>query len=251
MIARPIFNELRIKNMMSNLAHRLHRLSLAVAVLATSATAAAADVQAVAQTMPAQPAAPDQGTAAANPGPSISGFRTAQFGMTEAEVRHAIATGFSLPASAISQGVNGIQHTDVLSANVPNLVPGGGTASVSYVFGYQSHKLIEVNVLWSRQIDPSLTPQQLYQNGESLQQYFAGEGFPPQRSAGNIATASGILLFRATDPSGNAVLLILSGTTTKDPKSQDKSFLNPTALTLAYAADAQHPDVFQLNKGSF
>jgi hypothetical protein len=84
-----------------------------------------------------------------------------------------------------------------------------------------------------------------------LQQYFAGEGFPPQRSAGNIATASGILLFRATDLSGNAVLLILSGSMTKDPKSPDKSVLLPTTLTLAYAANAQHPDIFQLAKGSF
>ena len=90
----------------------------------------------------------------------------------------------------------------------------------------------------------------LYQNGESLQQYFASEGFPAQRSTGNVATPQGGLLFRATDPTGNAVLLILSGTMSKDPKTGN-SILAPAALNLAYAMDPQHPDVFQLAKGSF
>ena len=139
----------------------------------------------------------------------------------------------------------------MLTANVPNLIPSGGTARVSYVFGYQTHRLIEVNVLWAKSVDPKATPALLYQNGQSLQQYFAGEGFPPQRSTGNIATSSGLLLFRATDPSNNVVLLVLSGKISKDPKSTDKSFLDPEALTLVYATDPQHPDVFHLGKGSF
>jgi len=190
------------------------------------------------------------GPANNNSGPAIAGFRKADFGMTEAQVREAIKSDFNLPASAVTAAENVLQHTQVLSVQVPDLVPGGGTAAVSYVLGYQTHRLIEVNILWSPQIDPKITGSILYQNGESLQQYFAGEGFPPERSTGNVATPNGILLFRATDASANAVLLILSGTMTKDPKS-DKSILGPTALTLAYAADPQHPDIFQLAKGSF
>jgi hypothetical protein len=220
-------------------------------VLATGAAllAAGAGNASLAQTASAPAASSDQ-SATANPGPSITGFRNATFGMTEAQVRSVIETGFKLPASAITSGVNDIQHTAVLNVRVPDLVPGGGTANVAYVFGYQSHKLMEVNVLWAKAVDPAITPQMIYQNGESLQQYFAGEGFPPQRSSGNIATPNGILLFRASDTTGNAVLLILSGTMAKDPKS-DKSILTPAALTLAYAADPQHPDIFQLSKGSF
>jgi hypothetical protein len=189
-------------------------------------------------------------TAATAAGPSINGFRNAKFGMSESQVRGAIETEFNTPASAITQTENSLQHTAVLSVQVPNLVPGGGTAAISYVFGYQSHKLMEVNILWSPEIDPKTTPQMLYQNGESLQQYFAGEGFPADRSTGNVATPNGVLLFRATDPTGNAVLLILSGTISKDQKL-GKSVLSPTTLTLAYAADPLHPDVFQLPKGSF
>jgi hypothetical protein len=189
-------------------------------------------------------------SAATQAGPVIAGFRSANFGMTEAQVRGVIEKTFKLSGSAINAAENPLQHTQVLSVQVPDLVPDGGTAAVSYVFGYQTHKLIEVNIVWSPQIDPKITPAALYQNGESLQQYFAEEGFPADRSTGNVATPNGILLFRATDMSGNAVLLILSGAISKDPKS-DKTVLSPQALTLEYAADPLHPDVFQLAKGSF
>jgi hypothetical protein len=197
-------------------------------------------------TMPADVATASAG----DTGPSIAGFRGANFGMTQAQVRGLIETDFRIAPAAINDGENPLQHTQVLTVQVPDLVPGGGTASVSYVFGYTTHRLIEINILWSAQIDPKITPAMLYQNGESLQNYFATEGFPADRSTGNVATANGILLFRATDGTGNAVLLILSGAMAKDPKS-DKSILSPAALTLAYAANPQHPDIFQLTKGSF
>ena len=184
-------------------------------------------------------------------GPAVDGFRSAKFGMSENQVRSAIESDFNIQASAITEAQNQLQRTMVLSVQVPDLVPGGGAAAVSYVFGFQSHKLMEVNILWSPEIDAKTTPAMLYQDGQSLQQYFASEGFPADRSTGNIATPNGVLLFRATDATGNAVLLILSGSITKDPKDDKKSVLNPSTLTLAYAADPMHPDVFQLTKGSF
>lgn len=203
------------------------------------------------QLSPAQAVATGTAPAAGmEAGPAIDGFRSAKFGMTESAVRGAIAADFKISGSGVTKAENPLQRTTVLSVRVPNLVPQGGTATVSYVLGYQSHRLIQVNILWSSEIDPKTTPAMLYQDGESLQQYFAGEGFPPGRSAGNIATPNGVLLFRATDTGGNAVLLILSGTLTKNQKDKTTA-LHPTTLTLAYAADAMHPDVFQLAKGSF
>jgi hypothetical protein len=187
---------------------------------------------------------------AANAGTSITGFRNAQFGMTQAEVLAAIESEFKLPASAVKHGINNMQRTTVMAVAVPDLLPGGGVASVSYIFGYQTHKLIEINILWSKATDPKMTPAMLYQSGESLQQYFAGAGYAPDRSTGNIAMPDGILLFRTTDLTGNAIVLTLSGIVKKDSKS-DKATLDPTALALAYAADPLHPDVFQLPKGSF
>jgi hypothetical protein len=182
--------------------------------------------------------------------PSIDGFRNAKFGMTESQVKSAIEAEFKTPASAITEAENQLQHTEVLSVLLPNLVPDGGSAAVSYVFGYQSHKLIQVNILWSPEIDPKITAAMLNQNGGALQQYFAGEGFSPDHSAGNVAIPGGEILFRGTDATGNAVALILSGSATKDQKT-GKTVVSLTGLTLTYAANALHPDVFQLAKGSF
>jgi hypothetical protein len=202
-------------------------------------------------TRPAQAAdTPPAANANEAAGPTIDGFRGAKFGMTEAQVRAAVAAEFNVPASSITATENQLQRTAVLGVRIPGLVPQGGIAAISYVFGYQSHKLMQVNILWSPEIDPKTTAQMLYQNGETLQQYFASEGFPADRSTGNIATPNGVLLFRATDPGGNVVLLILSGTITKNQKDNNTQ-LNPNALTLAYAANPLHPDVFQLSKGSF
>lgn len=226
----------------------LHKRCLRLLLLGAASLGIAGAHPAWAQASAASTAASAPATADA--GPAVDGFRTAKFGMTESALRSAITKDFNLPASAITTAENSLQRTTVLSVTVPDLVPGGGAAEVSYVLGYQSHKLIEVNILWSAEIDPKITPTMLYQDGQSLQQYFAGEGFPPERTSGNIATPNGVLLFRATDTSGNAVLLILSGNITKDQKS-DKTVLSPNTLTLAYAADPLHPDVFQLTKGSF
>lgn len=192
---------------------------------------------------------PDQ-LQANSSGASITGFRNAEFGMTQAQVLAVINTEFNIPGSAVKRSLNNVQRTAVLNISVPNLIPGGGAASVSYIFGYQSHGLIEVNILWSQATDSKITAATLYQNGESLQQYFAAAGFSPDRSTGNIAMPNGILLFRATDSSANAILLMLTGIVKKD-QNASKGTLYPTALTLAYAANPLHPDVFSLPKGSF
>lgn len=185
---------------------------------------------------------------AAVDGPAIDGFRGAKFGMTQAQARSAIEGDFHLPGSAITETENQVQHTTVLGVQIADLVPQGGTAAISYVFGYQSHRLIGVDILWSPEIDPDTTPQMLVQDGEMLQQYFASEGFAAPRTTGNITTSYGVLLFRSTDSSGNEVLLILSGKVEKVPHSGEAQ-LAPAALTLAYSANALHPDVFQFGKG--
>jgi len=223
--------------------HHKPLLRRRVLTLAMAGMIGAGGLQAAAAT------APPQSGLTAN-GPAILGFRKAYFGMTQDQVRATIAADFALPASAIIASENAVQHTPVLTVHVPDLMPGGGTALVNYIFGFQSRRLMEVTVLWSGGTDPKITPALLVQNGESLQQYFAHEGFPAGRVTGNIAIPAGVLLFRATDEGGNAVLLILAGKLVKEQKT-NKAVLNPTALTLAYAADPAHPDIFKINKGSF
>ncbi|MGH7120479.1 MAG: hypothetical protein ACREFP_16070 [Acetobacteraceae bacterium] len=186
----------------------------------------------------------------AAPGPAIIGFRSARFGMTEAAVRAAIADDFRLPSSAVRRSQNPVDRTTILAVRVADLAPGTGRAVVSYVFGYRSHALIEVNIVWSKAGDPHLTPEQLTVIGARLQAYFSAEGFPRARSAINVPLPDGLLLFRTIDAAGRAIALVLSGSIKNEAKS-GKRVLTPTALSLAYAVDAAHPDVFRLKKGSF
>jgi hypothetical protein len=215
---------------------------LLIAPSAASAQAAVPSDQAPAPTTPAPPVAPPV---------VIDGFRSAHFGMTEAEVRKAIEADFKLTGSAVKPSDNPVERTHVLSVTVPDLVPDSGKATIDYVFGFKSQRLIEVNLAWSAATDPANKPTTLLHTGATLQAYFQGETFPPGQSVANAMLANGaLLLFRGTDPAAHTVVLLLSGPVKQDTK-EHKAQMTPTVLSLVYAADAVHPDVFRLQKGAF
>ena len=197
-------------------------------------------------TTPLPPSLPAQAAEA-----RIDGFRSAHFGMSEAEVRRAIEANFRLSGRAVVAAENPVQRTAVLRIRTADLIPDGGTAQIDYIFGYRSHTLMEVNILWSAATDPKNTPARLVTDGAALQAYFQREGFAPERTVRNAVLPDGnVMLFRATDTAGHAVVLVLSGKRDK-PAKDASSRLTPTALALAYAADPANPDVFQLKKGTF
>lgn len=207
----------------------------------------------------AQAAIPsDQTPATAAPAPAesappvaIDGFRSAHFGMTEAEIRKAIDADFKLTGAAVHVNENPVERTRALSVTVPGLVPDSGKAVIDYVLGFKSQRLIEVNVVWSAAGDPINKPDTLLHTGGTLQAYFQGETFPAGQSVANAMLANGsLLLFRGTDPGGHTVVLVLSGPVKQDTK-EHKAQMTPTVLSLVYAADAAHPDVFHLQKGAF
>jgi hypothetical protein len=196
------------------------------------------------QAVPAAPTAP-----AAGPQADVKGFRSADFGMTEAEVRAAIGRDFGIHGSAIHSSANAIEQTHILQVTVPDLIPKGGVASVAYVFGYQSKRLFHVQVVWSKDKDPSLTPQQLLTNGQLLTNYFTAAGYQPQTVATNVVTKAGIILFRGVDGSDHGTVAMLHGSfgQTKDKRQ----IFVPTALTVDYILHPQKPDVFELQAGKF
>ncbi len=182
---------------------------------------------------------------------SIDGFRSAHFGMTEAEIRKAIEADFKLSGGAVRASDSPVERTHVLSVTLPDLVPDSGKAVVDYVFGYKSKRLIEVNVVWSTAADPANKPETLVHTGATLQGYFQSETFPAGQAVANAVLANGgVLLFRGTDPAGHTVVLLLNGPLHQDAK-EHKAQMTPGVLSLVYAADPTHPDVFRLQKGSF
>src|SRR5581483_4391231 len=80
----------------------------------------------------AAPAAPAPGSPA-NPGETtpparVEGFRSALWGMTDAQVKAAIHKDFNIAADKIRSEENLAERTHVLSVLVPDLLEGAGTA---------------------------------------------------------------------------------------------------------------------------
>jgi hypothetical protein len=178
----------------------------------------------------------------------VEGFRSARFGMSEADVKAAITKDFG-KGTAVTEQPNAGERTKVLVVKVPDLLPGGGTAEVSYVFGYQTKKLIQVSVSWSKAIDDKMTPEQLFSNSSVLRTHFMSEGFKPETIATNMPINGGLLMFRGSDAKDRTAMLMLQGTFTQGDKNQ--RILTPTSLLLFYVADAKAPDVYRLPPGSF
>lgn len=180
---------------------------------------------------------------------AIDGFRSAKFGMTEADIRAAIAKDFGTKPEAIKSQENQAELTHSLIASVPDLLPNGGTAEVSYVMGYKSKSLIQVAAIWSKGTDASITPERLFSNANILRAHFLGEGFKQDTISVNTPVNGGLLVFRGSDAKDHSVILLLQGTF--ENKDNNQRVLTPTGLLLFYIADTKSPDVFRLPPGQF
>lgn len=169
--------------------------------------------------------------------------------MTPDEVRAVMANDFGLTGDDIIDGVNRVERTRVLSAIIPDVLPEGGAAQVSYVFGYRSETLIQAGILWSAATDPAVTPDLLAANGDVLRAHFGRVGYPADSVATDVVLETGLLLFRGADAQGRTVILLKQGTFTDGVAGQLP--LTPTSLSLLYALDPVNPDVLTLNEGDF
>ena len=238
---------------MSSIARkRLLGLSAALLVTAAGVVAAAAQTP-VPAPAPKKDAAPAATSAkppvALAPTLEVTGFRSAKFGMSEAEVRAAIVKDLGVKPEAIRSETNASEQTRVLLVKANDVLPGGGAAEVSYVFGYKSKTLIQVGATWSKATDEKMTADQLFSNSTVLRTHFMAAGYKADTIATNMPISGGILMFRGSDAKDHTTMLILQGTLAKDEK--DQNVLTPTGLLLFYVADAKAPDVYRLPPGSF
>lgn len=180
----------------------------------------------------------------------VGGFRSAKFGMSEVEVVKAIKSDFAVSNAVITQTTNKVEGTHLLKVSVNNLLPNSGQAVVTYSFGYKTDKLDEIDVTWDAK-GPGNSPAVLLRNGAVLQNYFLSEPFAPGSVTGSALLTNGnLLLFRGTDSAGHVVALLISGPSTHDAAS-NKINITPTDLTVAYASDPTHPDIFKIQAGAF
>jgi len=217
---------------------------------------------------PAGPAAaaPDQPSAARQPAaaqPSeqdtehvqVEGFRSAHWGMTEAQVKAAIQKDFNIPVDKEQAEENPSERTTVLSVTANELLEGAGKARISYILGYTTKKLIQVNILWGTTIDPQAKPERIVAAANQLRTLFLNSGYDRETVASNVATADGsITVFQGQDADKHMTLLRLVSTPApppSKPRGKNESAGPTVALFLSYLLDARNPDVYRLKKGQF
>lgn len=224
------------------LARRLGALAVALAVmggLVVSGSAAAAVDR------PGQATVDLAATPEAEPA-RILGFRSAHFGMTEAQVRQAIAADFKSAARDVAWLRNETERTNALSLEVDALLPVGGKARVSYILGFRSQTLIQVNIAW--ELGPGKAPsaEALIGAAGTLRRHFQTKAYKPNSVIVNAQLPDGpIVVFRGGDTEGRLTLLVLNGETSRSKGKDTLMISKPTSLLLSYIKDVDHPDIFR------
>lgn len=190
--------------------------------------------------------------AAAQSTASVDGFRSSQFGMTEKKVYQALKKDFGFAKDTVTRTQNSIEKTTNLLIAVNDIIPESGRAIIAYIFGYETKKLIQINIIWSSDGDTLASAESLVATGNILRNYFVAQGFPPEGLLSNQRLTDGsIIMFRGVDDKGRAAVLQLTiepGVTAEDGTAGDSKV---TALNLSYIADPVAPDIFKINQGDF
>lgn len=187
----------------------------------------------------------------------VTGFREARFSQTEDQVRAAAVKSFGAKDADFSTSTNPMEGTTVLTVKVPSIEPGPGPARVSYIFGYKSKRLIQVNVIWGEETaNPSIDVNRFTGVGTQLAQYFNGYAWKKDATRAGVPVGENtVVLFSGDDEQKGSVRVVLDGvkfqferdgkqTSSPDPKT-------PPKLIISYVSDRELPDVIRIEKGKF
>ena len=192
-----------------------------------------------------------RGAAAQNTA-AIEGFRSARFGMTLKKVFGALKKDFGIGKDDVSKTQNAIEKTTSLLITVNNLIPGSGPAIIAYIFGYESKKLIQINIIWTGEGKTLASAENLVATGNILRNYFSAQEFPEEGLLKNQRLTNGsIVMFRGVDAKGRAVVLQLNVEQAVGSEEETTSETNVSSLNLSYILDSTAPDIFKVDAGEF
>ena len=192
--------------------------------------------------------ATDESIKNTKPWASIDGFRSAKFGMKMNEVKKAIQQDFFIQDGTIDTVTHPTEQTQSLGITIKNLLPISGKSRVVYVFGFQSKRLIQVNILVGHPVDSDITPQQVVDSGNLLGSHFLKKRYQEDGLMAHARLNDGsVLIFRGKDQNGRMVLLRLSNP--QSTKNKDEKM--KIGLTLSYIEKTLQPDAFQLKEHDF
>ena len=182
------------------------------------------------------------------PWANIDGFRSAKFGMKIKEVKKAIQQDFFIQDGKIDTVTHPTEQTQSLGITINKLLPISGKSRVVYVFGFQSKRLIQVNILVGHPADTDITPQQVVDSGNLLGNHFFKKRYQEDGLMAHARLNDGsVLIFRGKDQNGRMVLLRLSNP--QSTKNKDEKM--KISLTLSYIEKPLQPDAFHLKETDF
>ena len=202
---------------------------------------------------PAMAASGDTSSAAVPQAAVIDGYRSALFGMKEPELRKAIKK--DLDTDKVSTVPNDLERTTVLLVKEQRLLADAPPATVSYILGASSSKLIQINVVWGEDGGADVKP--IITAANALVAYFAGKGAYAKDSVvvNQTLPDGSTLAFRGTDAAGHMVVLQLLPVVDKADAKEDtkgrKIEVKKAILKLSYIENPTKPDVFHIEKGQF
>lgn len=185
----------------------------------------------------------------------VQGFRSAHWGMTQKEVEAAIRRDFGIPPSKIHVETNSAERTTVLTVNIGNLLDDAGEARVSYILGYSTKKLIEINILWGTPVDPHVKRENILSAASQLRTLFLTAGYQRSSIISNVVSRSGAtIVFEGRDAQKHMTVLRLVDS--REPLPSDghrhaKSSGLIVVLLLSYIENTTNPDIYRLKKGQF
>ena len=196
------------------------------------------------------------------PAYNIQGFRSARFGMTEREIRKAIAKDHKKSDQDIELVKDEINGTTALTLITDDLLPNTGTAILSYIMGYKSKKMMQVNIAWGAVREEKIESERIVNIANQLRAYFSERKFKKESVIVNRQLENGsVLVFRGSDDKGRTILMQLiptGNTAAENTAEQDKDKAEKKqddnlrlTLILSYLSDPNNPDIYQIEKGLF
>lgn len=187
---------------------------------------------------------------------AATGYGAARLGMTIEEVKAAVSATYPGSFNNAQDVIIPVQATRAVAIVVPQVAPGPGPATITYVFGARSQRLIAVNIYW--QVDGVATAAQqesLTAGAQVLAGRLIGYQWPLfQSTRGRVLGPGALIVFAGKDAAGGGVEVRLDGVAfdVEQPGSQgrpeDKRERRipppgPARLKLSIVANVDRPDV--------
>ena len=187
----------------------------------------------------------------AKPAYILDGFRSAKFGQSQQQVLQSIRNDFGVFKKSVIKTTHRINKTPMLTVKLTSLEPFSAAATIHYVFGYKSKRLIQVDVFWNvktknKQIKNNFIRSSILLS-ESFQKYDVSNF---QKWEGDYENSKLQILSLIQPKSNNALEIVLTNVALKKMNDGSTDIIanfnnNPLELKLTYIYNYKVLDIYK------